>query len=77
MNRKQFEENEQKLKAKVATATYRHEKAKLAYDDYKGSDTAEEHRLFLCETSAESARITAEKNLLVLQTDYKNSLATA
>lgn len=77
MNRSQFEENKTKLTAKVATATYRYEKALEGYDNYKGTDTAEEHRLYLCWTSAEAAKITAEKKLNDLIAQYENRVAQA
>lgn len=47
MTAQQFAENEEKAKARVATAQYRYEKALANYDTYTGRNYAEEKRLSL------------------------------
>lgn len=73
MTAQQFAENEEKAKARVATAQYRYDKALANYDTYTGRNYAEEKRLSLIWQDAEIKKIEAEKKLLTLQTQYNNT----
>jgi hypothetical protein len=63
-----------KIKAKIATTSYRYDKAVNQLADYNGKDTAEKHRLSLIVSSAETAKIEAEKALLAISFDAESGM---
>lgn len=77
MTREQFKENEEKAIVKLERAKERYNKALENYNNYKGNDTAEEHRLALMWQNADSQKVEAEKKLLELQTQYTNRAVMA
>ena len=63
MTKEQFVVNSEKQMARLNAAKLRSIAAAKAYNDYKGKDSAEEHRLSLMWQNADAQVVTAQKKL--------------